>query len=165
MTKQIMCRDCGFFAVQLKDTQEVVAPCESQRQTGLPPSNSRNGAATDTTPICAVAAKNLIEKAGGTELNGKDFQAVSLDKHQCGSFRQWYPGMSPKEHLAMTIVEQMQKAESRRTTVSLIAVVLAGLVGPILGSWLGYQLAKATDAPSAVAPTAPAEPPTPATHK
>jgi len=124
----VKCADCGYLGVRHIESQCLLAPSEEHRKTGEPTSREPDpkdveyaqthisklapGATiVDILPVCALGLANCRKECGAvgaqriSPISAKKFMQ---DKRECGRFRPWIPGLTPKEHMDMKALEEQQ---------------------------------------------------------
>lgn len=182
--ESVTCAACGFFAVRHLESQLLVSPGAAQRKSGHPPGGPNAKCAVGTVPFCAVNSEAAHEH--GVEYTPPaEFVKIAKSTRECGAFTKWLPGLTPKEHLDMAVLEdqrtwqrkcdtedkqwrESQDKDNRRWRLIELGV-MGGLVTVItlavqigIATW-GQQppTAATLEPPPAIALPAPASPTTP----
>lgn len=153
----VKCKDCGYLGVVHSQNQHLVSPTEDQRETGRAPVDATIPAPplvpiVGMEPVCAVRAlslhnsfQELLEskrKSTGPLIHcHQEFGLVAevarivMDADRpCDErkkFTPWVPGLLPKEHIDMNILEQQDKRD-RRNFIANICLVIAGVVSALV---------------------------------
>jgi hypothetical protein len=166
MPENVKCADCGYLAVRHSQTRQLLDAELLMRTQGDIPSLSIGGhdLAYDHHPICFRVLKTSVnfrseEEAGLSRDQGKCVTALNKER-TCAEFTPWRLGFTPKEHLEMLQeadrlawqekcdkdARDFQAGESEknrkyntRNLWALAAIVLATIIGPIIGAVIARQ--------------------------
>src|SRR5258708_5505107 len=105
----VKCADCGYLGLRHTTTRQLLEADEVFRQKGQIRADG-NHWLYDEHPVCFAQKINFREKIGNQphneyELRGKVVQA----EWNCNGFIKWQPGLTPKEHQEMMMLEEQRK--------------------------------------------------------
>jgi len=166
MAEMHKCAECGYLAVRHPETLALVGPDEEQRRTGhptgsygipmagrVPTRDQESGhVILGIDPCCAVGEPYLVGKVPDGGMNNLHCEAARTamqHEWECPQFTKWIPGLTPKEHIHMNLLEMQRTREDRRDSEQRtredrrdrkqnIALVIAGFalaLGPT-SAWL-----------------------------
>jgi len=182
MVKVKCCAECGFLGVRHRETGELVGPGEEQRETGSPPEGRSipgllaekfsppEPITLDIAPVCAVGACDLRKEWQECQKVQKLAPTAAAEKviqqpRKCKRFTAGLPGLNPKEHINMNLLQRQQVWNTMITIGVAIVVVIGTLAAAIVGAYISKSSASPpTPAVSTQQPTsvpAPVSQPTP----
>jgi cytoskeletal protein RodZ len=120
----------------------MVAPLAHQRNTGFAPA----GIANADSPLCALGVCDLSkeydpqileEPLAVGQARTRATKVIFHRERECDRFVRWIPGLSPKEHIDMNILERQQAWQARRDSkdfrLNCLLVVVA--VASMCAAW------------------------------
>jgi len=121
MRQCVKCADCGFLAVRITETRELVDAEMPLRTDGSLSTHSAvlsggfittNATMFDTHHVCFVQAFDLVAETG---IHPADAQrkAMVLNQRDCHSFTPWQQGFTPKEHRQMLSLKEEREERQK----------------------------------------------------
>ncbi len=102
------CSVCGYLAARHVESREIVEVEKQARSTGHLDQNAMGK--IELVPLCFVRHIDIASQVAGT---GKDrirsTKSIIQQDRECGSFTPWTQGFTPKEHLAMNMLKQLEE--------------------------------------------------------
>ena len=109
----VRCAECGLLAMRDFKTREL---CETENSVrdrgemppGIPGSQHKR---FDDSPICVarkVDFQELMSNTGAAKV-AEQIYSVCNSERECDRFLRWQPGMTPKEHLQMDMIERQRE--------------------------------------------------------
>jgi hypothetical protein len=108
LTENDRCASCGFLALRIKESRELVAAEHAYRSHGALPQVGDHHT-YEPYPECfkrALDLERVIGKIDGPQ-DSRIWEVIQ-DFRKCKSYRAWDPSKSPKEHDEMAIPEQVR---------------------------------------------------------
>ena len=102
----VKCADCGFVAVRGVESQQLFGPLHEQRRSGHSPANFNGVAINHVAPICVVGAFDLEQEL--PQPGPAHAANLMAKERECLKFTKWIPGLSPKEHIDMDLMERQR---------------------------------------------------------
>lgn len=109
----VKCKDCGYLAWRHRNTWELIEVDLEHREGTADslPSMAIRKEIVMSQEVCFCAAHDLRAE----ELSpAKSQEAVIWKDRVCTSYTKWCPGLSPKEHMQMHLLEEQRKREDER---------------------------------------------------
>ena len=147
----VKCAECGYLGVRRCNDQALVSPGPDQRRTGEAPKDPSvkidAPPILETMPLCAIGVCPLDEEfadgqlitpssARGPMKGANVAQKVMRDdRPKCESekkFTPWIPGLSPKEHIDMNLLEIQASKQAIATRLTIISNLAAALIGGLI---------------------------------
>ncbi len=112
----VKCAKCGLLAVRDENGNGALEAIEAIRKTGILP--CRTGSTINAKFFCkrqSEAFPPLVHDPVRSQLSPPENPAVvTLNKdRECGVYRLWIPGKTPKEHEEMTIIERIERLNNQ----------------------------------------------------
>lgn len=113
MPEQVKCSDCGFLAMRMRVSRELVEAEQDLRKSGSYPSLP-SGYVHDPYPICFVSHRNFKNEIG-SEYHSISGTVTAVQKtHDCEHFTKWQQGLTPKEHREMLQLKEEREWRARQ---------------------------------------------------
>lgn len=113
-TAKVKCQECGFLAWRNMHTREMIEVDHDYREK---PDMSPTvlSAKFEGLPICYLSAQNIRKELPANNPGSPSSVLEVISKGRtCESYAEWKPGLSPKEHLQMRLLEETRKREDDR---------------------------------------------------
>jgi ferric-dicitrate binding protein FerR (iron transport regulator) len=150
----VKCADCGYLGVRHPETLELVGPSHQQRETGALTGTLRGQMFLDEQPICAVGAFDLWRE---TAAQPDGALRVMQKPRDCLKSTEWIPGLSPKEHIDMNMLERSERRDTRNFWIQ-CALMVAAFAAAVAAWWSATHptAIPIPQPPAAISPTNPA---------
>ena len=100
---KVKCADCGFLAIRDEYTEDVKEATRRVRERGEAVTSAQN------THRAKVFCYEGVRRMLPLNMDAQQVAAMVNEEIECGEFRKWSEGKTPKEHEEMTILEQVKE--------------------------------------------------------
>ena len=146
----VKCVECGLLSVRSLRLNQLTEVDEETRRTGKYVDDPSGGFNVIQPLLCCVLEYNLSQEVDRE--NDKGYVEVIKAERDCQKFREWQPGLSPKEHVLIVLVDDWREwlkecsreaaVESRKTQRQIAIIGVCGaVISGLIGTAFGFVLA------------------------